>query len=100
MRIPILKFDCRASSSKQEHLTAIVIFTAFHIELPFLELDYTASAKCRYQSHRSMDSQAPKKEHLMKSGLCRLALKITMFSIDNCNLKKTYEFFFAVEKER
>jgi hypothetical protein len=37
------------------------------MELPFLELDYTASAKCRYQPHQSMDNQAPKKEHLMKA---------------------------------
>jgi hypothetical protein len=44
------------------------IYTAFHIKPPFFELDYTASAKCRYQSHHSMDSQQ-KKEHLMKSGI-------------------------------
>jgi hypothetical protein len=44
----------------------------FRTKLPFFELDYTASAKCRYQSHHSMDSQAPKKEHLMKSGVGRL----------------------------
>jgi hypothetical protein len=35
-----------------------------------LELDYTASAKCRFGiSHHSIDNQAPKKEHLMKSGI-------------------------------
>jgi hypothetical protein len=45
------------------------IYTSFHIKLPFLELYYTASAKCRYQSHHSMDSQAPKKEPLMKSSI-------------------------------
>ncbi|MDR1542184.1 MAG: hypothetical protein LBU32_30245 [Clostridiales bacterium] len=45
-------------------------YTAFHIKLPFLELDYTASAKCDFGiSHHSMDNQAPKKEHLMKSGI-------------------------------
>jgi hypothetical protein len=46
----------------------LYIYTAFHIKLPFLELDYTASAKCLYQSHHSMDSQQ-KKEHLMKIGI-------------------------------
>jgi hypothetical protein len=30
-------------------LRAANIYTAFHIKLPFLELDYTASAKCRYR---------------------------------------------------
>jgi hypothetical protein len=35
-------------------------------------VDYTASAKCRYQSHHSMGSQAPKKEHLMKSGIIKI----------------------------
>jgi hypothetical protein len=43
-------------------------YTAFHIKLPFLNLDCTASAKCRYQSYHSMDNQQ-KKEHLMKSGI-------------------------------
>jgi hypothetical protein len=39
---------------------SLIIYTAFHVELPFLELDYTASAKCRYQSQRSMDNQQKK----------------------------------------
>jgi hypothetical protein len=28
-------------------MMAPALYTAFHIKLPFLELDYTASAKCR-----------------------------------------------------
>jgi hypothetical protein len=35
-------------------------YTDFRTKLPFLQLDYTASAKCRYQSHHSMDNQAIK----------------------------------------
>jgi hypothetical protein len=42
-------------------------YTAFHIKPPFF-VDYTASAKFRYQSRHSVDSQQ-KKEHLMKSGI-------------------------------
>jgi hypothetical protein len=49
------------------------IYIAFHRKSPFLELDYTASAKCRIGiSHHSMDNQASKKEHLMKSGIADL----------------------------
>jgi hypothetical protein len=35
-------------------------YTAFHIKLPFLELDYTASAKCRYQSHHVIELRKDK----------------------------------------
>jgi hypothetical protein len=42
----------------------------FRTKLTFF-VDYTANAKCRYQSHHSVDSQAPKKEHLMKRGIAR-----------------------------
>jgi hypothetical protein len=42
-----------------------VIYTDFHRNLPFLELDFKASAKCRYQSHHSMDNQQ-KQDHLVK----------------------------------
>jgi hypothetical protein len=42
-------------------------YTDFHGKLPFWELDYTASLKCRYQSRHSVDNQALKKKHLMKS---------------------------------
>jgi hypothetical protein len=50
-------------------------YTDFRTKLPFLKLDYTASAKCRYQSHHSMDSHTPKKEHLIKIGIARPARK-------------------------
>jgi hypothetical protein len=34
----------------QAWLTSMLFnYTAFHIKLPFLELDYTASAKCRFR---------------------------------------------------
>jgi hypothetical protein len=36
-------------------------YADFHRELPFWELDYTASAIDTGISHHSMDSQAPKK---------------------------------------
>jgi hypothetical protein len=48
-----------------------IIYTAFHIKLPFLELDYTASAKCQNGISHSLYNQAPKKDHLMKSGIAR-----------------------------
>jgi hypothetical protein len=41
-------------------------------DVQILELDYTASAKCQYQPQRSMDSQAPKKERLMKISIKKL----------------------------
>jgi hypothetical protein len=41
----------------------------FRTKLPFLELDYTESVIVIGISHHSMDSQASKKEHLMKSGI-------------------------------
>jgi hypothetical protein len=40
----------------------------FRTKLPFLKLDYTASATDIGISHHSMDNQQ-KKEHLMKSGI-------------------------------
>jgi hypothetical protein len=56
-------------------------YTAFHIKLPFLVLDYTASAKCRIGiSHHSMDNQAPKKEHLMKSGIICICTILSLLS--------------------
>jgi hypothetical protein len=50
-------------------MLAFASYTAFHIKLPFLELDYTVSAIDIGISDHSADSQAPKKEHLMKSGI-------------------------------
>jgi AbrB family looped-hinge helix DNA binding protein len=37
-------------------------YTAFHIKLPFLELDYTASAKCRNQHFAPLNGQSRSKK--------------------------------------
>jgi hypothetical protein len=47
-----------------------VSYTAFHIKLPFLSLVIQRVQNADISiSHHSMDNQAPKKEHLMKSGI-------------------------------
>ncbi|MDR1539216.1 MAG: hypothetical protein LBU32_14700 [Clostridiales bacterium] len=47
----------------------VLYYTDFRRKLPFLELDYSASAIDIGISYRSMDNKAPKKEHLMKIGI-------------------------------
>jgi hypothetical protein len=43
-----------------QHLLAPLSYAAFHRKLPFLELDYTASAIYIGILHSPVDSQAPK----------------------------------------
>jgi hypothetical protein len=65
-------------SSPEPELMPILIFVENCL---FLELDYTASAKCRYQSHHSMDNQATKKEHLMKTGIFAANVPVLSFTV-------------------
>jgi hypothetical protein len=46
----------------KERVGEEVCYTAFHIKLPFLELDYTASAKCRYRHFAPLNGQSSSKK--------------------------------------
>jgi hypothetical protein len=71
-------FDCNRYISKLgRKASAICRYTAFHIKLPFLELDFIQRVQNADLdiSHHSMDKQAPQKEYLMKSDIGDLLLE-------------------------
>jgi hypothetical protein len=59
--MPMLAGDTALQAIRREN-SKTISYTAFHIKLPFLELDYTASAKCRYWHFAPFNGQSSSKK--------------------------------------